>query len=220
MKDFTGAKISVLGDSISTFKGVTRDDPNTFYGRVMCEKGGFAGVQDSWWARVIAALGGEVEKINAYSGSCVADGYGLGRGACTPERIGNLGSPDVILIFMGANDMGFSVPEDAFRASYRKLMAGLKQTHPRAEVFCATLINGIKVLDDEPFFMGEDPTAPLEPFSTIIRECAAEAGAKVVDLAASGVLYPAIDGAHPTAAGMEVLADLWVKGIREACAGA
>ena len=75
MKDFTGKKISVLGDSISTFKGVTKDDPNTFYGRVMCEKGGFAGVQDTWWARVIAALGGTVEKINAYSGSCIADGY-------------------------------------------------------------------------------------------------------------------------------------------------
>ena len=216
MKDYTGKKLSVLGDSISTFKGVTVDDPNTFYGRMMCEKGGFAGVQDTWWARTAAALGCTVEKVNAYSGSCIADGYGLGRGACTPERIGNLGAPDVILIFMGANDMGFDVPEETFREACEKLHAGLRVAYPQADIYAGTLINGVKVLPDEPYFMGEDPTEPVEPFSSVIRDSAARNGVKVVDLAASGVVYDAIDGAHPTAKGMQQLAQLWLQGIQRA----
>ena len=214
--DYTGKRFSILGDSISTFKGVTVDDPATFYGRVMCEKGGFSGVEDTWWRRVIDGLGGVLERDNAYSGSCVTDGYGLGRGACTPERVNALGKPDVILIFMGANDVGFGVPEAEFKAAYALMLSRLREKYPAAEIWCGTLINGRKVLDDEPFFMGEDPATPLEPFSTIIRESAQSAGARVVDMAASGILYDAIDGCHPTAHGMEQLAGLWLQAMKKA----
>lgn len=211
--DHAGKRFSVLGDSISTFKGVTVDDPNTFYGRVMCEKGGFAGVQDTWWRRVIDGLGGEVERVNAFSGSCVSDGYGLGRGMCTHERVDALGAPEVILIFAGANDVGFGVPEDIFRQSYTLMLARLAERYPAAEVWCGTLVNGRKVLDDEPFFGGEDPATPLEPFSGIIRACARDAGAHVVDMAESGLLYDAIDGCHPTSGGMAQLARLWLDAM-------
>lgn len=213
---YTGKKISILGDSISTFKGVTTDDPNTFYGRVMCEKGGFSGVEDTWWMRVVNGLGGVFERDNAFAGSCVTDGCGLGRGMCSEERTGALGTPDVILIFAGANDMGFNVPEAEFRAAYRLMLSRLKAKHPAAEIWCGTLINGRKVLDDEPFFMNEEPKKELEPFSGIIRDCAAEAGARVVDMAASGLIYDTIDGCHPTAHGMEQLAGLWLDAIRNA----
>ena len=214
--DYTGRKISILGDSISTFRGITVDDPNTFYGRVMCEKGGFRDVNDTWWMRVIHALGGVFERDNAFAGSCVADGFGLGRGMCSAERTGALGHPDVILIFGGANDLGFGVSETAFRASYAQMLARLKEACPSADIWCGTLINGRKVLDDEPYFMGEKPGKPLEPFSGIIRACAAEAGARVVDMARADLLYDTIDGCHPTSHGMEQLADLWIRAIREA----
>lgn len=212
--DYKGKKFSVLGDSISTFKGVTTDDPNTFYGRVMCEKGGFAGVEDTWWSRVIDGLGGVLERDNAYSGSCVTDGYGLGRGACTSERVNALGSPDVILIFMGANDVGFGVRSAEFKDAYALMLSRLGERYPGAEIWCGTLINGQKVLENEPFFMGEDPATPLEPFSSIIRELAEGAGAKLVDMAKSGLLYDAIDGCHPTAHGMEQLAGLWLQAMK------
>lgn len=213
---FEGKKFSILGDSISTFKGVTVDDPNTFYGRVMMEKGGFSGVEDTWWMRVITALGGVFERDNAFSGSCVTDGYGLGRGMSTDERTGALGSPDVILIFAGANDVGFGVPAAEFRASYPLMLTRLKAKYPAADIFCGTLINGRKVLESEPFFMGGDPATPLEPFSGIIRECAADAGAHVVDMAKADLLYDAIDGCHPTARGMEQLAELWIDALKTA----
>lgn len=214
--DYTGKRISVLGDSISTFKGVTVDDPNTFYGRVMMEKGGFSDVNDTWWMRVIRGVGGVFERDNAFAGSCVADGYGLGRGMCSRERTGALGNPDVILIFGGANDDGFGVPPAEFRSAYTLMLARLRENYPAAAIFCGTLINGQKVLADEPYFMGEKPGKPLEPFSGIIRDCARDAGALVVDMAASGLLYDAIDGCHPTAHGMEQLADLWLDAMKKA----
>ena len=212
--DYTGKKFSILGDSISTFKGVTVDDPNTFYGRVMMEKGGFRDVNDTWWMRVIHGLGGVFERDNAFAGSCVADGYGLGRGMSSDERTGALGEPDVILIFGGANDVGFGVTEEGFRAAYARMLARLRRKYPAAQIVCGTLINGRKVLDDEPYFMGEEPGKPLEPFSSIIRECAAQAGARVVDMAVSGLVYDTIDGCHPTAGGMAQLAELWLSALR------
>ncbi len=213
--DYTGKRFSILGDSITTFKGVTVDDPNTFYGRVMCEKGGFRGVEDTWWRRVVDGLGGTVERVNAYAGSCVADGYGLGRGMSSWERVGALGDPEVILIFGGANDLGFGVDEAGFRAAYRLLLDRLGERHPGAEIVCSTLINGKKVLEDEPYFMGEEPGKPLEPFSSVIREEASRAGARLVDMAASGLLYDTIDGCHPTAGGMAQLAELWLAELRK-----
>lgn len=212
--DYTGKKFSILGDSISTFKGVTTDDPNTFYGRVMCEKGGFSGVDDTWWMRVIHGLGGVFERDNAFAGSCVADGWGLGRGMSSAERTGALGAPDVILIFGGANDFGFGVPAAAFREAYALMLARLRERYPAAEIWCGTLINGVKVLEDEPYFMGEEPSKELEPFSSIIRACAAEAGARLVDMAASGLEYDTIDGCHPTAGGMAQLAGLWLAAMQ------
>ena len=213
--DYTGKKISILGDSISTFKGITTDDPNTFYGRVMMKKGGFRGVEDTWWMRVIHGLGGVFERDNAFAGSCVADGYGLGRGMSSDERTGALGEPEVILIFGGANDVGFGVTADSFRTAYARMLARLREKYPAAQIVCGTLINGRKVLDDEPYFMGEKPGKPLEPFSSIIRECAAQAGARVVDMAASGLVYDTIDGCHPTAGGMAQLAELWLSELRK-----
>lgn len=214
--ELKGKKISVLGDSISTFKGITLDDPNTFYGRVMMEKGGFRGVEDTWWMRVIAALGAVFERDNAFAGSCVADGFGLGRGMSSRPRTGALGDPDAILIFGGANDVGFGVSEAQFREAYTLMLSRLRENYPRAAIFCGTLINGQKVLDSEPYFMGEKPGKPLEPFSGIIRACAAAAGAHLVDMAESGLVYDAIDGCHPTAGGMAQLAALWIDAIQNA----
>ena len=214
--NFEGKRFSVLGDSISTFRGVTTDDPNTFYGRVMMEKGGFAGVEDTWWMRVIDGLGGVLERNNSFAGSCVTDGFGLGRGMCSSQRAGALGRPDVIMIFGGANDMGFGVPEPRFREAYGLMLSRLRENYPRADIWCGTLINGRKVLDSEPYFMGEEPGKPLEPFSSVIRQCAAGAGAHVVDMAAAGLLYDTIDGCHPTAGGMAQLAGLWLDAMGRA----
>lgn len=210
--NYTGKRFSILGDSISTHYAVTGDDPYLFYTKTRCRIGGLAGPEDTWWMRLITALGGVFDTDNALSGTCVTDGYGVGPGAVTPGRVNALGSPDVICIFMGGNDMGFQVPEAEFAAAYRLLLARLKERYPGAEIWCATLINGVKVTD-RPYFMGKDPAVALEPFSSHIRAAAREQGCRVADLAAADLLYKTIDGCHPTNEGMAQLSQLWVQAM-------
>ena len=210
--NYTGKKFSLLGDSVSTFKGYTEGDA-VFYGRAMCEKGGLSGVDDTWWMRVIHALGGQLDTNNSFSGSCVAEA-GFFAPASSEERCGALGTPEVILIHMGANDAGFAVPIAEFESAYRLMLSRLQARYPAAELWCCTHVNGRKVLPEEPYFGGEDPSVDLTAYNEVIRRCAAESGAELADVAATGLIYDAIDGAHPTSGGMQALADailLYVK---------
>ena len=104
--NYSGKRFSLMGDSISTFLGVT-DEAGVFYGRTMCRKGGLADRHDTWWMRVIDGLGGVLEKNDSWSGSCVAPA-GLFDCASSETRCAALGRPDVILLFLGGNDAGFA----------------------------------------------------------------------------------------------------------------
>lgn len=209
--DFAQKRFSVLGDSISTFKGFT-EPAGCFYGGKLCAQAGIRDVHDSWWMRVIDGLGGVLETNSSFMGSCVSEGYGLGR--CGIERADELGAPEVILVHMGVNDAFFEVPEALFEKEYPRLLARLKELYPEAEIWCSTPMDGRKVIDEVPLF-SDKTNLPLKRWAEIIRSAAAEAGAHVVDLAASGELYDAVDGSHPTAGGMETMARLWMQAMKE-----
>ena len=51
---------------------------------------------------------------------------------------------------------------------------------------------------------------PLESYNDVIRSAAAQHGCALVDFAAYGLDYDAIDGTHPTKAGMKQLAAMAV----------
>lgn len=203
---FRGKKISVLGDSISTLKGYT-ETAGCFYGKKLCAQAGIRDVHDVWWMRVIEGFGGELENVSAFMGSCVSEGFGLGR--CGIERADELGQPELVLVHMGVNDAFFGVPEALFEKEYRRLLARLKELHPGAKVICSTPMRGRKVLEEVPLF-SDKTDLPLARWAEIIRAAAAEAGAVVADLWASGEVYDAVDGSHPTAGGMEAIARLFL----------
>ncbi len=209
--DFKNKKFSVLGDSISTLRGFT-EPAGCFYGGKLCAQAGIRDEHDTWWMGVIDALGGVLEKNSAFMGSCVSRGYGLGRSGC--ERTDELGAPEVILVHMGVNDAFFEVPEATFAREYPRLLANLKELYPEAAVFCSTPMPGRKVLEDVPLF-SDKSDLPLTRWAEIIRQSAAAAGAGLVDLWASGEVYEAVDGSHPTAEGMARIARLWVATMAE-----
>lgn len=204
---YSGKKFSLLGDSVSTFQGYTVLS-GVFYGRAVCRKAGLTGVSDTWWMRVIQALGGTLEVNNSYSGSCVSP-VGLGSAA---SRTGSLGHPDVILVFMGANDAGFGVPPADFEAAYDRMLFCMKEHNPRAEIWCATLASGRKVLPDEPSFWSSAPSPAA--YNAAIRRSCGRAGCRLADIAADGLVYDAIDGVHPTRDGMQAIADAFVRSLR------
>lgn len=206
-----GKRISVLGDSISTFRGYTEPE-GCFYGRTLCAQAGIRDVGDMWWMAVIDGCGGRLEKVSAFMGSCVSEGFGLGR--CGIERAGELGEAEIVLVHMGVNDAFFDVPEALFETEYRRLLARLKQLYPGARILCSTPMRSRKVREDVPLFSPRTDL-PLERWAQIIRDAAAGSGAGVADLWASGEAYDAVDGSHPTAEGMQTIARHFLKALRE-----
>lgn len=105
-----GLKFSILGDSISTFEGVTPQGFTLFYSGEQIEASGVKTSADTWWAHVIKALGGTLLRDNAWSGSMV-EGAGF-PAASSRERVEALlgpagDAPDVVITFIGINDFGW-----------------------------------------------------------------------------------------------------------------
>lgn len=100
--------VSILGDSYSTFEGYIPEGNAIWYTRhTKADRTDVGDVKQTWWWQVIDKGGFILGKNDSYSGATISyrgyngDDY-ADRSFIT--RIGNLGSPDVLLIFGGTND--------------------------------------------------------------------------------------------------------------------
>ncbi|MGN1265621.1 MAG: SGNH/GDSL hydrolase family protein [Muribaculaceae bacterium] len=110
-------KVSILGDSYSTFEGYVVEGNELWYGSSpQWDRGNdVVRVWDTWWHQLIDDNGLQLEVNDSWSGSTVCTtSY---NGAYRPEnafvsklRIERLGNPDVILVFGGTNDMWAGSP--------------------------------------------------------------------------------------------------------------
>lgn len=198
---FAGPKVSVLGDSYSTFTGYVKPEKNKIYYHQDKKTCGLESVDQTWWMQVIKGLGGELEMNNSFSGSTICTtGYNKMdySKTCFVRRANELGSPDVILVCGGTNDAWAKSPlgefkyadwtdEDlkAFRPACAKMFATLKEKHPKAKI--------VFVLNSE---IGSGvPKSAVEicehykiPVARIPKTCEKTSG-------------------HPTVAGMKAIAD-------------
>ena len=149
-------KISILGDSYSTFYGHVTPETNLCWYGVPGEKkeNDVKQVEETWWYRFINENGYKLERNNSYSGSTVCHtGYEKqdysDRSFVT--RMDNLGNPDLILIFGGTNDSWAKVPIGEyqysdwnqadlykFRPAFCQLLAYLIERYPKAEILNIT----------------------------------------------------------------------------------
>lgn len=111
-------KITIFGDSYSTFESYITPDTNEPWYYWPTSKGKAVGndvshPDQTWWWQVLERLGARLETNNAYSGSTVGyTGYieheGEGHANYKPRsfitRANNLGDPDLILVCAGTND--------------------------------------------------------------------------------------------------------------------
>ena len=81
-------RISVFGDSISTFEGVTVAGNRCYYDDADTNGTGVAQPADTWWMQVIDALGGELCANGAYSSSMVSGRLLFGASAADPWASG------------------------------------------------------------------------------------------------------------------------------------
>lgn len=104
---------SVLGDSISTFAGVTPAGWRVFYEGEQLDVTGVRSPEDTWWSQVIQHLRGELLVNASWSGSVVQGSeFPV---AASEQRCAALGAagkmPDDILIYVGINDYGWGSGE-------------------------------------------------------------------------------------------------------------
>ena len=211
-------KISILGDSISTYLGYNPYGYSVYYKEDRLYDNELESVDDTWWKQVIDGLDGELCVNNSYSGSLVAgivDTTG-----CSVERCSGLhknSPPDVILIYMGTNDRGFEInlgmvaPNDTmgFYGAYRTMLSQIKKNYPTAKIVCGTLLMAYKkdfISDDYDRFVREDGR-----YNEAIRLAVKEEGCLLADIALSGERYESLDYCHPTQKGHKTMAELWLK---------
>ena len=138
--DFVDKKVSILGDSISTYKGYIPDGYAYFYPDPASKLNGY---NDTWWMKVINKLGMKLLKNNSWAGSCVSSGTGNGatvNDSRLAELVDGNVKPDIILLFMGSNDCGSQYVElSTFTSSYKIMLDKMIALCPDAEIYIMTL---------------------------------------------------------------------------------
>lgn len=194
-------KVSVFGDSYSTYEGEIPEGNEIWYFKPPRAKGGVDSPEKTWWKQVVNRLGATLLVNEAWSGATVSTtGYSgndfTERSFVT--RAGRLGkNPDLILLCAGTNDSWANSPMGEFKwskwtkediKSFRPALANMlyliRKNYPKAKVLY--IINGVI----------------REDIKDSIRTAAKKYGAKTVELHDIE-----LDAGHPTAKGMEAFAD-------------
>lgn len=141
-------KVSVLGDSYSTFEGANPAGQAPFYPN---NANDLKDVNLTWWNLYIKAMGYQLEKNDSWGGTTVCNtGYGhrdVSSSSFT-ARMDRLGNPDIIFVFGGTNDAWANAPigeykyknwtkEDmmTYRPALACLLKGLKKQYPKAKIY-------------------------------------------------------------------------------------
>lgn len=148
-------RISILGDSYSTFHGYLTPDTNYVWyfpieNKYAQKQNDVHQVEQTWWYQVVERMNAKLELNNAFSGSTICyTGYNKedysDRAFIT--RSNKLGNPDVILICGATNDSWAGSPIGdyvygnwtkeqlySFRPAMAKLLYDLKANYPKARL--------------------------------------------------------------------------------------
>lgn len=159
-KEKSSLKVSILGDSYSTFEGWVHPGWNAvWYYPKSSQKSNSNNdvkhVEQMWWHQVISDMGYILEKNNSFSGSTICyTGYMDKEGNHSDYsdrsfigRAADLGHPDVILVCGGTNDSWCGAPIGEykwkkwtnndlhyFRPAMAKMCSELKSLYPQARI--------------------------------------------------------------------------------------
>ena len=220
---YNGKTISILGDSISTFSGYIPSGNETYY-----PTGDVTAVTDTWWHKLLTALGMTLNVNNSWSGSRVTTTDGDASAGCM-TRCQNLGTnPDVIVVYMGINDFinevalgtydgrtALPTATTTFREAYAIMLNKILTAYPQSEVYVCTLPqcerNGTTGF---PEINGNN--VALLDFSNAIRELADAFGVNVLEHAKCGLTYQNMsvynpNELHPNKLGHSLMANNDIK---------
>lgn len=149
-------KISILGDSYTTYRGYVYPEYNAcWYGNPQKtteqKKNDLTSVEQTWWRLLLNKMDAKLIRNNSYSGATICfTGYGKEDYSDRSfiSRMFNLGDPDIILIMGGTNDDWADSPvgecqyenwtrEDLykFRPAFCYLLHHMKLLYPNARIY-------------------------------------------------------------------------------------
>lgn len=234
-----GLGISILGDSISTYDGWIPEGFNAYYPL----DGDLTDVSQTWWMALVDETGMELCANDSSSGStCAGDSLNIDEPSfgCSDGRISLLAGsqgrlPDIIIIYMGTNDLLAGVPIgdndgtklveegdiENFSDAYSLILDKMESCYPTAQIYCCNLPPIGDWGTDQPFIMFENHLGlTAEDYSDRIRMIAENKGAYVIDLYHCGIEIDnlhemTMDGVHFTAAGMECVKAAVMSGLMD-----
>jgi len=210
----TGKKLSILGDSVSTYKGVSNDGQAN--ATIICNHVYYDDpfpLKKTYWYLVMKEFGMELCVNNSWSGGNLSGQHipaaGVNRANYLSRDDG--AEPDFIIVFMGLNDLGRNVPIDIFSADYEKTLLTIKEKHPNAKVCC------INMPDRDPDFK-----ARTVIFNDAISKAVETAGENffIADFFNSRMnnddfYNNTVDGLHPDEDGMRMIAEVVSRAIKK-----
>lgn len=110
-------KVSVLGDSYSTFVGIIPSNYSSFYPN---DRNDVTKIEQTWWSLYVKAKGFALEKNDSWGGTTIC---GTGYGGMDSSRsnfisrVDSLGNPDIIFVFGGTNDAWAGSPMGEYQYS-------------------------------------------------------------------------------------------------------
>lgn len=155
---FAQQKVSILGDSYSTFVGQVSPEWNYvwYYGENTAPENpnDVRSVDQTWWKIYLDRSGNVLEKNNSFSGATIC-GTGYEKEDYSDRafivRMYNLGNPDIIFVFGGTNDSWAGAPIGeykyadfskadlmTFRPAFAYMLSELKKLYPDAEIINLT----------------------------------------------------------------------------------
>ena len=213
-------KISILGDSISTYKGYSNNPeynptignnalwfPNVNY------DGGCIDVSETWWMQVIKAKNFTLCVNNSWSGSKMIDPHTYDSRAVNLHDCGGA-CPDIIFFFMGINDYDAKITVADFSAIYEKILNRVVNAYPKAKIICLTPTNSYKY--------APGGTNGVAPFGDYIDALIAVASAKNCRVVRLDKLWDetlmkecTFDLLHPNVKGMRLVANAVLEEIKD-----
>ena len=228
--NLVGKKLSIMGDSISTYSGYIPSGNAAFFPRSGYD---VDDVSYTWWKKLLDKTGMFLEKNESWSGSRIATPpAGRTEKAFTnSDRYNNLGNPDVIIVFGGINDEfaqsdpttpgNFLLSTNGdfdltqLKQAYQFLLKTLISTYQNAKIFiCCPTFAGKNIFEDNAVGMSQ-----IELYETVKR-VADYYGVGFIDLSKCGISnynYTQYldDTVHPNRAGMQLIFEKVLGTLRE-----
>ena len=210
-----GKKLSILGDSVSTYYGFSNNgeaNGSTSFNPCFYTKRLFPWEQ-TYWGILLEKLPLTLCVNNSWSGGNLS---GIDNPCSGVNRAAELSTdsgenPDIIIVFMGLNDLGRGVSDEVFYVDYLKALLIIKEKYPDAMVCCVNMPD-------------RDASFRIRTllFNRKIEEAVHVAGENffIADLFNSKLsndtyYMNTLDGLHPDQDGMRMIADVIMDAVEE-----